>query len=209
MTGGVWRYTGVLRPTPLGARLAVPITASIGTTPSVPYPVPWPNWSTVDLRGYAIDASTAFAVAFVNQGDGTTDPRVMVTTYPSESSYNNYSYLTQPSSGNPDWYYLSQSDTSIWLYLIRAYVRFGTTGAEDTRQLLPDSWSLAQNYPNPFNPSTTIRFSLPERSPVVVKVFTVLGEEVATLVNDERDAGVYELQWTPENLPSGGYLYRL
>jgi hypothetical protein len=209
MNGGVWRYTGVLRPTPLGTPLAVPISASIATTPGIPYPVPWPNWSTVDLRSYAIDASTPFAVAFVNQGEPTVEPRVMVTTFPSSASYNNFSYLNQPTSGNPDWYYLSKTADTVWLYMMRAYVSFGSTGTEEQQELLPASFALGQNYPNPFNPATTIRFSLPERSFVDLRIYTLLGEEVTTLVNDERDAGVFEVTWAPENLPSGMYLYRL
>lgn len=73
---------------------------------------------------------------------------------------------------------------------------------------IPTEYALSQNYPNPFNPSTTIRYALPRASHVVLKVFNMLGEEVATLVGEEKDAGFYQVNWTPQ-LPSGVYFYRL
>jgi len=74
---------------------------------------------------------------------------------------------------------------------------------------LPADYALEQNYPNPFNPSTTIRFSVPQEEHVTLKVFNVIGEEVATLVNGRREAGVHEVSFTPDKLPSGLYFYVL
>jgi hypothetical protein len=74
---------------------------------------------------------------------------------------------------------------------------------------IPKEFSLSQNYPNPFNPSTTIRFSLPSRSFVSLKVFDVLGREVSILLADEMPAGTYARQWNAAELPSGVYFYRL
>ena len=68
---------------------------------------------------------------------------------------------------------------------------------------------LCNSYPNPFNPSTRIRYSVPQTSNVVIKVFDVLGNEVETLVNEEKPAGTYELNWYAESLPSGTYFYQL
>lgn len=75
----------------------------------------------------------------------------------------------------------------------------------------PDNYHLAQNYPNPFNPSTKITFVIPngERNLVTLKVFDILGNEVATLVNEYREAGRYEVTFDASNLASGMYLYRL
>ena len=73
----------------------------------------------------------------------------------------------------------------------------------------PTNFSLAQNYPNPFNPSTRINYSLPQTSQVQIKVFDVLGNEIETLVNEEKPAGTYELTWSAANLPSGFYFYQL
>ncbi|MDZ7293028.1 MAG: T9SS type A sorting domain-containing protein [candidate division KSB1 bacterium] len=68
---------------------------------------------------------------------------------------------------------------------------------------------LEQNYPNPFNPATTIRFSLPQRSHVVLKVFDVHGREVATLVDGNLVAGNHVVTFVPHRLPSGRYFYSL
>jgi hypothetical protein len=69
--------------------------------------------------------------------------------------------------------------------------------------------SLTQNYPNPFNPSTTISFNLPSRTFVSLKVFDLLGEEVASLVSGELPAGRYSEQWNASLLPSGIYFCRV
>jgi photosystem II stability/assembly factor-like uncharacterized protein len=69
--------------------------------------------------------------------------------------------------------------------------------------------ALEQNYPNPFNPSTTIEFDLPKTSEVTLKIFNILGEEIATLVSDRLTAGNYSYEWDAGNMSSGVYLYRL
>ena len=74
---------------------------------------------------------------------------------------------------------------------------------------LPENYNLSQNYPNPFNPSTTIEFDLPKSSEVSLKIFNILGEEVATLVSDRLSTGSYSYEWDASNLASGVYLYRL
>ena len=73
----------------------------------------------------------------------------------------------------------------------------------------PTEFILSQNYPNPFNPSTKIKYSIPQTSNVVIKIYDVLGSEVATLVNEEKSVGTYELNWNAANLSSGVYVYRL
>ncbi|MDP2886152.1 MAG: FG-GAP-like repeat-containing protein [Ignavibacteria bacterium] len=74
---------------------------------------------------------------------------------------------------------------------------------------VPAEFSLEQNYPNPFNPSTKISFSLPSTSYVSLRVFDVMGREVATLVSEELSAGNHTRQWNATGMPSGVYLYRL
>jgi hypothetical protein len=74
---------------------------------------------------------------------------------------------------------------------------------------LPEIYELYQNYPNPFNPSTTISFLLPSKSFVSLKIFDLLGRNVATLVSEEMLAGHYSQQWSAANLSSGIYFYRL
>jgi hypothetical protein len=70
-------------------------------------------------------------------------------------------------------------------------------------------FTLNQNYPNPFNPTTTIKYQIPELSFVTLKVYDVLGNEIATLVYEEKAVGIYELTWYAANLPSGVYFYRI
>ncbi|MEJ5261800.1 MAG: LamG-like jellyroll fold domain-containing protein [Ignavibacterium sp.] len=74
---------------------------------------------------------------------------------------------------------------------------------------IPNEYSLAQNFPNPFNASTKIKYSIPKNSFVELKVFNLLGQEVATLVNEEKPAGHYEIYFDASDLPSGVYFYTL
>ncbi|OGU57353.1 MAG: hypothetical protein A2V66_03195 [Ignavibacteria bacterium RBG_13_36_8] len=73
---------------------------------------------------------------------------------------------------------------------------------------VPISYSL-DNYPNPFNPSTTIRYQIPEKDFVTIKVYDMLGEEVSTLVEEEKPAGIHSIEFNAGNLPSGVYIYSL
>ena len=79
---------------------------------------------------------------------------------------------------------------------------------------LPEQFSLEQNYPNPFNPSTTIKYSIPASEFVTLKIYDVLGNEVASLVNEEKPAGTYEVEFNShsdegQNLSSGFYFYKM
>ena len=84
---------------------------------------------------------------------------------------------------------------------------------EDEELNIPSSFSI-QNYPNPFNPSTKIKFTIPSvgtrnRVSVLLKVYDIIGSEIATLVNDEKPAGTYEVEWNAEGLPGGVYIVTL
>ncbi|MBU0509752.1 T9SS type A sorting domain-containing protein [bacterium] len=74
---------------------------------------------------------------------------------------------------------------------------------------VPTEYRLYQNYPNPFNPVTEIRFDLPEVARVELKVFNTLGQLVATLLSEERPAGVYTVSWDASHAASGMYIYQL
>lgn len=74
---------------------------------------------------------------------------------------------------------------------------------------IPTEFALRQNYPNPFNPSTTISYALPQRSHVTLKVYDVLGREVATLIDDDYEAGAHEVVWDASGQASGVYFYRI
>ncbi|NWF50916.1 MAG: T9SS type A sorting domain-containing protein [Ignavibacteriaceae bacterium] len=83
------------------------------------------------------------------------------------------------------------------------------TSVEDNRSTSLSDYSLQQNYPNPFNPSTSIQYSIGSSQFVTLKVFDVLGKEVATLVNEEKPAGSHQVTFDARELASGIYLYRL
>lgn len=92
-------------------------------------------------------------------------------------------------------------------YSVSDFVMSGTPVEDE--EGLPSQFQLSQNYPNPFNPSTTINYALPASSDVTLKVYTLTGQEVATLVNATQGVGQYEVQFDASNLSSGIYLYRL
>ena len=91
-----------------------------------------------------------------------------------------------------------------------AYVGSIPTGVEETRSNIPEEFALYQNYPNPFNPSTTITYQLPNSSRVTLKVFDILGNEIATLVDEEKESGIYEVEFSGLSArASGVYIYQL
>ncbi len=81
-------------------------------------------------------------------------------------------------------------------------------GVKDNQNSI-STFNLQQNYPNPFNPTTKIKYSIPEASLVSLKVYDILGNEVASLVNQEKQAGTYEVQFNATSLSSGVYLYKI
>jgi len=84
------------------------------------------------------------------------------------------------------------------------------TGVEnDVQAQIPTTTILEQNFPNPFNPVTEIRYSVPQRSYVEIKVYDILGKQVTILLNEEKPAGTYELNWYAQNFPGGVYFYQL
>ena len=86
----------------------------------------------------------------------------------------------------------------------------GTTGVDDNNNELPEGFSLEQNYPNPFNPSTTIEFSIPFSAEVSLKIYNLLGQEIATLINEkEMSDGDHRISWDAESVSNGTYIYRI
>lgn len=98
----------------------------------------------------------------------------------------------------------TKSYTGFWY----TYNESLTTNIEDQLSI-PTKYRLEQNYPNPFNPSTTIKFGLPENSMVTLKVYNIVGEGVATLINEERDRGIHTIDFNASRLSSGIYFYKI
>ena len=99
---------------------------------------------------------------------------------------------------------INQSQAGFW----SMYYQNIISKVEDD-DIFPNQFMLEQNYPNPFNPSTIIKFGIPERANVVIKIYDILGSEVITLINQEMDIGWYEVQFNASNYSSGIYIYRM
>jgi hypothetical protein len=214
IAGGVWNYTGSTT-LPLGKKLAS-ITASISTTASIinsgatyPYTTPYDNWATVNLTSDNISTDNAFAVGFVIGSDPKT-PGVMITDYASTDAYHSYTYMqTGDGVTTPGWYYLTSSDTTVAIYLIRAYVSLVSSDVKQKVELTPASFSLYQNYPNPFNPSTIINFSVPKAGRVRISVYNQLGQQVALIADGDYSSGNHSINFSGASLASGIYYYRI
>lgn len=97
---------------------------------------------------------------------------------------------------------------------LQQYIRDYVTSVKKAVSTLPSDFNLAQNYPNPFNPSTNINFTVPKSEKVSLKIYDILGREVVTLVNENLEAGAYNITWDAKNsdgfkVVSGTYFYRL
>jgi hypothetical protein len=105
----------------------------------------------------------------------------------------------------PIWTRIDNDLPSLWTALVDSV----TAVENNSDQVALYDYVLEQNYPNPFNPNTTIRYQVSDFSPVTLKVYDVLGNEIATLVNEEKMAGNYEVEFNAIQLPSGIYFYKL
>ena len=91
----------------------------------------------------------------------------------------------------------------------RTLNNYSTLTDVEEKIITANKYRLSNNYPNPFNPSTKISYTIPQQSYVLLKVYDLLGGEVAELVNREIEAGNYEITFNASSLPSGTYFYRL
>ena len=104
----------------------------------------------------------------------------------------------------------SWMDHVVWYYIAEAKLPFAHPGSvKPVNDQIPQGFTLHQNYPNPFNPTTTIRFEITKSSKTELTVYNALGQEVATLVNQQLNPGVYDYEWNASALASGIYFYEL
>jgi hypothetical protein len=85
----------------------------------------------------------------------------------------------------------------------------GLSDIPDDDNIIPGEFHLSQNYPNPFNPSTIVQYTVPQSSRIIVKIYNALGQDVITLLDEYKEAGVYNLRWNAAGLSSGVYFCRL
>jgi len=109
----------------------------------------------------------------------------------------------------PCLYVLKAIDTTGLVSAPSETVQVAPLAVEGDHHQLPRSFVLEQNYPNPFNPATTIRFSLPHRETVRLRIFDLLGREIALLINGVREAGITTIMWNPSGASGGVYYYQL
>ena len=164
----------------------------------------WKTISEINNSGIFVQKDTSRAVGgfkdisgSFQQGHGTT------------SVAQNYSYTDSTAKPGKWVYRLKQVDLDGTVNLSEPVTVDipGIAGVDD--ELMPASFTLEQNYPNPFNPTTTIRYGLPHKSNVTLKVYNSLGQQVAVVLSGEQGIGSYEVKFDGAGLASGMYFYRL
>ena len=167
------------------------------------------RWNLIGCLGSVINVSTIASI-----------PSGIITSQFFE--YNNgYSSVTTLTPGKGYWVKTDQAGklilSSTLLSKTNAIQIIPTTelpppppkNTNDRNTIIPGEFALSQNYPNPFNPSTVVNYQLPGDNYVTVKVFNVLGEEIATLVDEMQSAGFKSVTWNASSMPSGIYLVKM
>ena len=122
-----------------------------------------------------------------------------------------YGGIESPASNPGELQTTSASNKIFKIYLTPGNI----TGVAASNSYLPEKFQLYQNYPNPFNPTTIIQYTIPATTRSggsrisTLKVYDILGREVATLVNEEKSSGTYEVKFDGSKLGSGVYFYRM
>jgi hypothetical protein len=170
-----------------------------------------PNW--LDGADFAGDVEVDMTAISTDTTNGTAGTEFNIAGHRTLAAGNKIAFLSYDplsiNSGFPShdeyyWYGFTAEAPQV-----KALVWFEAliVGVED--ELSPATYTLAQNYPNPFNPSTKIAFSVPTQGNVTLKIYNMLGQEVATLLDEVRNAGVHEVAFDGINLSSGVYFYTL
>ena len=166
--------------------------------------------NTWTIAGLTQKNITAIAVSGNNVIAGTKDSGIYIST-------NNGLVWIKKNEG------LTSVNTTNVLYIFNNYVYAGIAnqavwrrplteliiGVNNSTSLVPTSFALEQNYPNPFNPVTNIRYQIPNDKYVTIKVYNLIGKEIAALVNEKKTPGIYNVNFDANNLSSGIYFYSL
>ena len=143
---------------------------------------------------FELDTTDQFTTAYVNT-------RVQDTTFLYSNLLNNKTY----------WWRVGAYNCAGWSEFseVRMFTTDSPVSVDDDEQLTPSEFRLDQNYPNPFNPSTKITYSVSKESPVTIKVFDLIGQEIAVLVDDVKEPGFYSVTFDALGLSSGVYIYQM
>ncbi len=141
----------------------------------------------ISIQQSAINNQQWMRIGFV-EGNGTSSAPHEYTFSDQKLSTGNYAYRLKQIDNSGTYKYSSEAEVAI---------------------VMPKIFALNQNYPNPFNPETVLSFEIGDLGFVKLKIYDVLGQEVATLVNEVRPAGAYTVKWNGSSTPSGVYFYRL
>lgn len=207
------------------------LTISVTPAPEVVYGLPstlGTGWvtaftNTVRLLGSVLSTTTHDARYRVDAYGRMTMPGGQVHDALRIKKYNLYngspvlSYLFLARGGAQIYAESASSDTNInsgTIAIRRKTLAWNQTVVSDPTDVrlegqIPAAFAIEQNYPNPFNPSTRIEYRLPSEQLVSLKVYNLIGQQVATLVNESRPAGTYVTDWNADGLPSGMYFYKM
>jgi hypothetical protein len=174
----------------------------------------WPSMYVQKITG-----SQNFRAAFEQSGEGNTVPRLIkykgydgsIWSQSFTFSDGDVTGLQKPEVGDIDGSTpISAFVGANWVGVYFDNESWPPVGIEDDLlSQIPTKFEISQNYPNPFNPTTSIQFRIPENSFVSLKIYNVLGKEIATLLNEEKNTGTYEVNFNATNLSSGIYFYKL
>lgn len=157
------------------------------------------SWATAtELNNDGFEIQRAFVHAEL--GKSPYAPIVFIKGKGTTTEFNSYTYTDKQLAPGVYFYRLKQKDFE---------GTFEYSNEVAVEVLLPSEFSLQQNYPNPFNPNTVIDYSLAEKSDVRIVIYSILGEEITSLINMSKDAGYHKYHFDGAGLPSGTYIYQL
>ncbi|MFN0157188.1 MAG: T9SS type A sorting domain-containing protein [Bacteroidota bacterium] len=167
-----------------------------------------------DFRGF-VDAASQVDSFRINIAGDDIDVRETVVSWPADMATYASVWTIKPQTGT-EWGSVnmtSVTSATIPTAVLQRNIIIIKTGAlvgvQPVDNTVPESFRLDQNFPNPFNPSTEIRFSVPQREHVMLTVYNMLGQKVATLVDEVASPGNYSVNFSPSGIASGVYVYRL
>jgi hypothetical protein len=188
----------------------------IAITSSIPLPVQLSSFTCVSLSGYArLEWRTLSEMNnygfFVqrklqNETVWADLPNSFIGGHGTTADVHGYSFTDSGATTGQYMYRLRQVDLDGTVHFSASVSINGTTSVNNEQ---PTAYALEQNYPNPFNPTTNIRYQMSEIGYLKLAVYDMLGREVAVLVNERKEAGVYSVTWNAAGIASGMYVYRM